>query len=413
MGGVSLRQKSADVVVAGHICLDVIPAIGERKGGMGDILEPGKLIDIGPAVVATGGAVSNTGIALHRLGTAVRLMGKVGDDWFGRAILDVLRGYGEELVDGMLVTPGENSSYTIVISPPGVDRIFLHCTGTNDTFTADDLNYGEVAGARLFHFGYPPLMRRMFSDGGKEAADMFAKVKSLGVTTSLDMARPDPKSAAGRADWRAVLRRLLPYVDVFLPSFEEIMFMLDRAQYERLQAEVGSGDLLVAADGELLRSLADELIGMGASVVALKLGEHGLYVRTTADTERLIGMGACAPADPGSWADRELLAPCFQVEVAGTTGAGDCTIAGFLTGLLQGMMPERVLTGAVAVGACNVEKADATSGLHSWDEVQRRISAGWPRHPVKLALPGWHWDDQENIWRGPNDRGGNPHARKK
>ena len=33
---------------------------------------------IGPATLATGGAVSNTGIALRRLGVRTRLMGKVG-----------------------------------------------------------------------------------------------------------------------------------------------------------------------------------------------------------------------------------------------------------------------------------------------------------------------------------------------
>jgi len=47
----------------------------------------------GAATVSTGGAVSNTGIALHRLGVPTRLMGKVGDDILGRAIPDVLRSH--------------------------------------------------------------------------------------------------------------------------------------------------------------------------------------------------------------------------------------------------------------------------------------------------------------------------------
>ncbi len=48
-------------------------------------------------------------------------------------------------------------------------------------------------------------------------------------------------------------------------------------------------------------------------------------------------------------------APCFDVEVVGTTGSGDATIAGFLSALLRDASPEEAMTMAVAVGACNVE----------------------------------------------------------
>jgi len=83
-------------------------------------------------------------------------MGKVGDDILGRAILDFLRRHDPRLADGMIVAAGEPSSYTIVISPPGVDRMFLHCPGANDTFGAADVAYDRLGSARLFHFGYPP-----------------------------------------------------------------------------------------------------------------------------------------------------------------------------------------------------------------------------------------------------------------
>ena len=62
----------------------------------------------------------------------------------------------------------------------------------------------------------------------------------------------------------------------------------------------------------------------------------------------------------------------------GTTGAGDATIAGFLTALLRDVPPERALAIAAAVGACNVEAADAVSGVRSWEETLARIDAGWP-----------------------------------
>jgi sugar/nucleoside kinase (ribokinase family) len=375
-----------EVIVAGHICLDIIPSLEQRQGSLDKLLVPGTLVKVGPAVVSTGGAVSNTGIALHRLGVPTRLMGKVGDDILGRAILDVLRSHSPALADGMIVARGEPSSYTVVISPPGVDRMFLHCPGANDTFGADDVAYARLDGARLFHFGYPPIMRRMYQNGGRELATMFRRVKSLGITTSLDMTMIDPESEAGRVDWRALLRRVLPHVDVFLPSFDEMQLMLNR-----------KGNLSPAT----LREMADELLAMGCAIVGLKLGDQGLYVRTTNDAKRISPVVARASRlrlnesvgnrkrdarATESWLNRELLAPCFKVNVVGTTGSGDCTIAGFLAGLLKGLPLEEVMTAAVAVGACCCEKPDATSGIIPWAAVQRRIKKGWERREASLHL---------------------------
>lgn len=374
-----MTDRAADIVVAGHICLDIIPALPSHPEGLSQLLSPGKLVEIGPAGLSTGGAVANTGLALRRLGFGARLMGKIGDDPFGRSIRECLDAYGEGASDGMIVSAGESSSYTIVISPPGIDRIFLHATGTNDTFAASDVTAEALAGIRLFHFGYPPLMRGMYERGGEELVKLLASAKAAGATVSLDMARPDPASDAGRADWKAILTRALPEVDVFLPSLEEILFMLRPDTYRELSARSGGEELLGLADGPLLSSLAEELLGMGVAVAGIKLGEHGLYIRTTADTARLRNMGACAPSEaelPG-WIDRELLAPCFAVDVEGTTGAGDCTIAGLLGGLASGQPLERSLLSAVGAGACNVERADAVSGIPDWASLQRRIEDGW------------------------------------
>ena len=97
------KAAPAEAIVAGHICLDIIPAFKSRVALPQDFFVPGDLVKIGPAVVATGGAVSNTGLALHRLGVPTRLMGKVGDDLFGRAIVDIVRGVAPELAAGMIV----------------------------------------------------------------------------------------------------------------------------------------------------------------------------------------------------------------------------------------------------------------------------------------------------------------------
>ncbi|WP_312886623.1 carbohydrate kinase family protein [Paenibacillus foliorum] len=396
-----LSGRGVDVVVAGHICIDVIPAIQEKKEAM---LTPGKLIDIGPALISTGGAVSNTGLALHRLGLKTRLMGKIGDDLFGNAVLKALEEYNEELSEGMIVASGEHTSYTLVISPPNVDRIFLHCTGANDTFSADDVKEDSLKDARLFHFGYPPLMKRMYEDSGTELECLLSAVKEQGLTVSLDLAKPDPESPAGHADWRTILRKAIAHVDVFLPSFEEILFMLRPEIYEKFTNVQQTNVLLSFANVQLLSLLTDELIEMGAAVVGLKLGEHGLYLKTSRNSARFQTMGFCSPpADKvEGWVNRELLVPCFQVRTAGTTGAGDCTIAGFLAALLKGLTVEEALISAVGVGAFNVEKADAVSGIPSWDMLRARISNGWLQQEIRFELFGWRYQEHLQVWSHDN-----------
>jgi sugar/nucleoside kinase (ribokinase family) len=364
------------------------------------VFRPGRLLDVGPAIFSTGGAVSNTGLALHKLGIPTRLMGKVGDDLLGQAVRQIVQAHGSHLADGMIVDETVSTSYTIIINPPGLDRIFLHCPGANDTFSAADVRYDVVAETSLFHFGYPPLMKSMFEDGGAQLVQIFRRVKELGVTTSLDMAVPDPTAAAGRAPWIAILRAVMPYVDLFLPSIEESLYMLHRQTYDRLWQMAGRTGFLPLVTPSLLSDLSDELLAMGGKIVGFKLGERGLYLRTAARPS-VEALGAARPSDPAAWAGRELWAPCFQVDVVGTTGAGDATIAGFLGGLLRDMPPEQALTAAVAVGACNVEAADALSGVRPWEETWRRVEGGWARHELALDAPGWRFDELHQIWLGP------------
>ena len=394
------QDSVADVIVAGHICLDIIPEF-PATGELAAMLTPGKLTQVGSSVLATGGTVSNTGLSLHRLGERARLMGKVGDDLFGRAILDILAERDEALAEGMIVAAGESTSYTVILSPPGVDRMFLHCPGANDTYRAADIDYDALAGARLFHFGYPPLMHHMYADGGAELAGLLGEVKGRGLTVSLDMAQPDPTSPAGQADWRTLLEGVLPSVDVFLPSIEEITFMIDRDRFDRIES-AASGNFLSQVDGAMLGELADRLLAMGAAVVVLKLGDQGLYVRTTGNAARLAAAGPCFAAAGADWLGRELLTPCFAANVVGTTGAGDATIAGFLAGLLHALPAAETLTAAVAVGACSVEAADATSGVPSWSAVQQRLADGWGRLPVAMSLPGWA-GEADALRLGPGD----------
>lgn len=332
----SINNKKT-AVVAGHICLDVLPEMGHLPSGQfADLFQPGHLVSVGEAVFASGGPVSNVGLALHKLGVPTRLIAKIGNDPYGKIIQEIIAGYGTELLSGVQVDMEEPTSYTVIISPPGVDRIFLHCSGVNDTFKSDDIDYDLLAEFDLLHFGYPPIMQQMYQDDGAELVDVFRKAKQTGVTTSLDMTFPDPASPGGQADWRKILSTALPYVDIFSPSIEEILFMMHREKYEALISEYG--DLLDGITPTLLTELSTELLDMGTKMVLLKLGHEGAYLRTTGE-DAISKFGQATPKQVSNWIDQELWSACYRVDVVGTTGSGDATIAGFLSGILQERSP--------------------------------------------------------------------------
>jgi sugar/nucleoside kinase (ribokinase family) len=311
-------------------------------------------------------------------------MGKVGDDAFGHAILDVFRSHDPALVRTMIVDPDVSTSYTVVINLPGIDRSFLHCPGANDTFAAADVKPDLLRGMDLFHFGYPPLMKRMYSEAG-ELRRMVASVKAAGLTTSMDMALPDPASMAGRADWCAILADCLPDVDVFMPSLDEIVYMLDPREGERIRMRAADGVALGGMTPAGVREVAERLIGMGVAAVMIKLGNQGAYLHVTSDKARLARCGR-ASATLRDWAGADFHAPCFAAQVAGTTGSGDCTIAGLLAALAQGLGAAEAVRMAVAVGSASVEKPDATSGVPAWDTLLARVAGGWARERPKVVF---------------------------
>lgn len=68
------------------------------------------------------------------------------------------------------------------------------------------------------------------------------------------------------------------------------------------------------------------------------------------------------------------------------TGAGDTSIAAFLTAVLEGESLEMALKLAAAEGACCVAAYDALSGLKSLEEVRRKIGEGWKKQRLNPAM---------------------------
>ena len=364
------------VISAGHICLDITPVFpaGKQYEKLSSLLIPGKLIQTEAADVHTGGSVANTGLALKLLGCDVTLMGKVGGDAFGTMIRSILEQYG---AGGLLVDPDSSTSYSVVLAVPGLDRVFLHHPGANDTFAGTDIPEEALEDAALFHFGYPPLMRRTWENGGAELTAIFRRMKEKGIATSLDLAAVDPNSPAGRADWEKILAGVLPYVDFFVPSFEELCWMLDRERYDRLDA--GGGDMTEGLDKEKeALPLAEKCLSMGSRIVMIKCGTSGILLRS-AGREAVSGVGARLKLDTESWCGQTILQPSFKADIVrSSTGAGDTSIAAFLAAMMSGRKPAACTALACAEGACCVTAYDALSGLKQLDELEERIKQTCP-----------------------------------
>lgn len=341
-------MREFDAVVAGYLGVDLAPGFaGGEAAALGQLLRPGKLVEVGPLEISPGGVVANTGLAMARFGMRVALMGLVGQDPLGELLLGLLEGRGATL--DVRRTEVAGTAYGIVIAPPGTDRVFLECPGCNATFGADDIDYEAVAKSRLFHFGYPPLMERFFADDGAELEAMFRRVKGLGVMTSLDMTLPDPQGPAGQVNWERLLAWVLPLVDIFTPSVEELLYMLAPGEWERLTGEGDAADLIPERRVE---ELAAQTAALGAGTVLLKIGQRGALLRTSEGQVRL----EASPIEP----DR----------VCNACGAGDAAVAGFLTAILRGESPEKSGRIAMIAGRDSLCGVDTTAGLRAWEEME-------------------------------------------
>ena len=374
------EQKKRFAVSAGHICLDITPAIAQnrRYNNISEYMVPGRLIPVGKPDIHTGGSVGNTGLAMKVLGADVKLMGKVGNDDFGRLVLEQVKEYGAG--DGMIMADGDETSYSVVVSVAGIDRIILHDSGANNTFCMTDIDFDLVRQASLFHFGYPSIMASMYQNEGQQLVMMMKKVKEMGVATSMDMAIVDEDSEAGQADWEKIIRRVIPYVDIFAPSVEELAFLIDRPRYhEWLERSQGRDITEIISVEKDVRPLAEKLLKWGAKIILIKCGAPGLYFRT-GSAEQISQVGGNLSLGVCAWADCEYFERSYKPErILSGTGAGDTSIAAFLCAVLEGCPWEECLHLAAGTGASCVAAYDALSGLKSFSELREKIAAGWEK----------------------------------
>lgn len=366
------------IMVAGFCCVDITPVFDAgqlHSDRISELFVPGKIIPLEGAHVGCGGSVSNTGLALKILGAEPVLVGALGNDEFGDIAFRYYERYRAE--KNLIRRDSLHTGFTLCIVPPHSDRFFLVNPGSNDCFDSSFLDPELVRGCRIFHFGYPTIMKRMYADGCAELIRMYRSVHDMGVLTSMDTAMSDPASAAMRVDWNAVLQQLFPYLDLFTPSIEELCLMTDPARYASWTARAKDQDVTqtLSVEKDIL-PLADRMIGLGAGIVMLKCGLPGILLKT-AGRERIARIPGLGP----EWADLTIFEKSFRADrVLSGTGAGDTSIAAFLKCLADGRTPADCLRLAAATGACNVTEYDSLSGLRPLAECEARIRSGWKKY---------------------------------
>ena len=369
-----MNEKKYDAVVAGYLGVDLTPDFHETCGhnDSGYVLKPGSLTEVGDLSISLGGVVANTGAALKKFGHPVLLMGMIGKDLLGEIALGILAEKG--LSEGILFNDKAGTAYGIVLSPPGRDRIFFESPGCNRCFTSSDINYRAVAESRIFHFGYPPLMKSFYGNDGEELKTMFSRVKALDVLTSLDMTLPDPESESGHVDWKRILAETLPHVDIFTPSIEEIVYMLRPDLFSQVTNNISDDDIVDMISDDIAPGIGSEIIDLGARIVVIKSGKKGGYL-FTGDVHPLNDVGGVALYGD-DWNHRELWSPAFLTDAArvkNASGAGDAAVAGFLAALLKGTDPETALKYAMCAGRDNLYGMNATDGLSGWGTMTEEV----------------------------------------
>ena len=296
----------------------------------------GELVATEDFLVQPGGCAANSAIALHRLGVDCAVVGRVGNDLFGDLVERQLRARAID-TSGVARTPGHGTSKTVVLPVVDEDRRFIHTFGANAALTAADIPRAALEASEVIYVGGYLVLPGL--DQG-ELAERFRLAREGGTRIVLDVVVP-----SGRIDLSLdAVRELLPLADYFLPNEDEARALTGETEPRRE---------------------AERLLEAGASVVVIKRGERGVFVRSSG------GEGFELPAPP--------------VDAVEPSGAGDAFAAGLIVGILEGWELERSVRFASVIGGSACTALGCYAGVFSREEADRFIAEhpGWAREAIR------------------------------
>jgi len=304
-----MEGDNPQILVVGSINMDLVvrtprrPAPGETVLGDGFTTSPG-------------GKGANQAVAVARLGGNCAMIGRVGDDGYGRDLREGLQQEGVHCAH-VLVAEGEPSGVAMIVVDSSGENSIIVASGANFRLTPDDLfarqEAFEAAAVVLLQLELPlPTIR---------AAIKLARRHGAKVVL-------DPAPA------HKCLHEDLYRVDVISPNSSEAEILTGRRKVEERV------DKLVAAD----------FIERGAKAAVLKLGPRGAMV---IDAE-----GHISRARP------------YKVDVVDTTAAGDAFTGALAVAMTRGEKLSAAAQFANAAGALACTRYGAQQAMPTAAEVK-------------------------------------------
>ncbi|MFT4114915.1 ribokinase [Silvibacterium sp.] len=299
------------VVVVGSINIDLvantsrIPVEGETVEGSDFQIHPG-------------GKGANQAVAVARLGYPVALVGRTGDDAFGRELRDHLTGAGVD-ISAVATSAGTSGVAVIVVAETGENSIVI-TPGANAHVSPNDIDANTA------------LIR---------SAGVVLTQLEIPIETVLHLAqlcaRENVPLVLDPAPARDLPQELFSLVEWFTPNETEAAFFLNGA---------GAGEPSAAA-----RVLMEK----GARGVLLKLGSRGVYLATQNGVAEEV--------------------PSFKVNAVDTTAAGDAFNGAFAAALMMNRSAENSARFAAAAAAISVTRAGAQPSMPSIAEVEQLLGS--------------------------------------
>jgi ribokinase len=231
--------------------------------------------------VSPGGSAANFAVWAARLGASVGLIAKVGDDLFGRALLQDLEREG---VEAGVAMGSEITGFTTLLIEQDGERTMLAARGATSTLGVADLDWELLNRADLLHV----TAYSFFEETPREAARAAMRyVKDRGSLLSLDPSAYGYLQSLGPDAFFALAQG----VDILFPNLDEGRALTGEQEPEHV-----------------LRALLTHF-----PLVALKMGANGA----------MAGDRTTVVHHPG-----------YAVQVVDTTGAGDAFAAAFVVSWL-------------------------------------------------------------------------------
>jgi len=272
-----------------------------------------------------GGDTSNFCIAAARQGASAGFVSAVGDDHFGKLLVDLWRGEGVETAWVRVDRSAPTGVYFVTHGPDGHQFDYLRAGSAASRHAPQDLPLDALAAAKVLHLsGISLAISTSACDAGFAA---IAQARRHGVRVSFDTNLRLRLWPLPRA--RAVMLEALRHTDICLPSWDDVTALTG------------------ATDRD---AIADAMLAFGPEVVALKLGQEGVYVATP---------------------DERRLVPGFPVAAVDATGAGDCFGGAFVARLVAGDDPFDAARYANAAAALSTLGYGAVVPIPRKDAVER------------------------------------------